>query len=274
MRPPAVAGQFYPADPGALRRVVENLVPSPASAVEAVCLVSPHAGYVYSGAVAGAVFGAVRLPRYFILMGPNHTGLGVPLGVSPADEWSTPLGRIAVDPELNERLLAEIPILAPDGACHAREHSIEVQLPFLQARVPDLRFAAICVGTSVFEALVALGHGLARVVGSWSEPILIVSSSDMTHYEPADVARRKDRLAIDRVLAVDPGGLYRTVRENRISMCGFAPTVAALTAARDLGATAGRLVRYAHSGEVSGDFDRVVGYAGIVVAGGVEGEGP
>ncbi len=269
IRPPAVAGKFYPADPAVLRRSVEELGAPAPQPIDATCLVSPHAGYQYSGAVAGAVFGAVRLPRYFILLGPNHTGLGVPLGVSPASAWRTPLGHASIDAGLNDRLLEEVPLLSPDDACHALEHSLEVQLPFLQARVPDLRIAAVCIGTSDYAALESLGHGLARIVRSWPDPVLILSSSDMTHYEPAELARRKDRLAIDRVLAVDPGGLYRTVRDHDISMCGFAPTVAALIAARDLGAASGRLIRYANSGEVSGDFHRVVGYAGMVVAAGL-----
>ena len=271
IRQPAVAGQFYPADPGILRRTVEELSqPSPEPMV-ACCLVSPHAGYMYSGAVAGAVFGAVRLPKHFILLGPNHTGLGVPLGISPAAEWLTPLGRAAVDSRLKERLLAEVQLLEEDSASHVREHSLEVQLPFLQAKVPDLRFAAICMRTSEYAALEALGHGLARVVQSWPEPVLIVASSDMTHYESAEVARRKDGLAIDRIVAVDPVGLYQVVLQRNISMCGFAPTVAALTAARDLGATSGRLIRYSNSGDVSGDFRRVVGYAGMAVAASTQG---
>src|SRR5512140_245186 len=199
IRQPAVAGRFYPSDPRVLRKAVEEFQEPAAHPIAACCVVSPHAGYMFSGAVAGAVFGAVRLPRHFILMGPNHTGLGLPLGLSPASRWVTPLGNAEVDPGLNERLLAEVPLLKQDGASHAKEHSLEVQLPFLQARIPDLRFAAICIGASEYAPLEALGHGLARVVRSWPEPILIIASSDMTHYESAESARQKDALAIDRV---------------------------------------------------------------------------
>jgi hypothetical protein len=265
IREPVVAGQFYPADTGALLQAVDAyLKPSPEQ-VEAQAVVSPHAGYIYSGPVAGAVFSAARLPRCFVLLGPNHTGRGAPLGLSPAGTWRTPLGLANIDPSLNQVLLKEIPGLKEDRASHAWEHSLEVQLPFLQARVPDLRFAAICIGTGKYDLLESLGHGLARVLSSWSEPVLIVSSSDMTHYESAEIASRKDQLAIERVLAVDPHGLYLVVHEKDISMCGFAPTVAALTACRDLGATTGRLIRYSNSGAASGDYDRVVGYAGMAV---------
>jgi AmmeMemoRadiSam system protein B len=265
IRQPAVAGRFYPADPRILLREVEEYTPVAADPVQAYCVVSPHAGYMYSGHVAGAVFGAVRLPAHFILLGPNHTGAGSALGLSPASEWVTPLGRAVVDAGLKARLLAEIPPLEEDAASHLREHSLEVQLPFLQARVRDLRFAAICVGTTRYDDLTALGDGIARVVRSWPEPVLIVASSDMTHYESAEEAREKDALAIERVGALDPAGLYRVVLQKDISMCGFAPTVAALIAARGLGASSGRLIRYSNSGEVSRDFDRVVGYAGMAV---------
>jgi AmmeMemoRadiSam system protein B len=265
IREPVVAGQFYPADPGVLLQAVKAyLEPSP-DLVEAMAVVAPHAGYIYSGPVAGAVFGAARLPRCFVLLGPNHTGRGTLLGLSPSGTWRTPLGHATVDASLNQLLLKEIPGLSEDRASHAWEHSLEVQLPFLQARVPELRFAAICVGTGSYDVLESLGHGLARVVRSWPEPVLIVSSSDMNHYESAEVGSKKDHSAIERVLAVDPRGLYDVVHAKDISMCGFAPTVATLIACRDLGASAGQLIRYSNSGAASGDYDRVVGYAGMAV---------
>ncbi len=265
IREPAVAGQFYSADPACLRRSIESFVGKRESLEQARAVVAPHAGYMYSGAVAGAVFGSVMLPKRVIVLGPNHTGRGVPLALHPVGEWRTPLGLVTIDAEMSRRLLEECTELREDTRAHAREHSLEVQIPFLQALAPGFTFSAVCVGTADYSALESLGHAMARAAQSLAGPFLIVASSDMTHYEEAGIAREKDRLAIDRVTAVDPRGLYRVVIEKDISMCGFAPTVAALTACRDMGSRSGRLVRYSNSGDVSGDYDRVVGYAGIAV---------
>jgi AmmeMemoRadiSam system protein B len=265
IREPAVSGQFYSANPAKLRALIHSFAGKTDPLLDAKGIVAPHAGFMYSGAIAGAIYAAVRLPRRFIILGPNHTGKGAPLSLHPSGQWRTPLGLVEIDEELNRLLEAECSFLAMDAAAHAREHSIEVQIPFLQVMADSVSFAAICVGTANFTSLEALGHSLARVVQSLAEPVLLVASSDMTHYESAEVASAKDHCAIDKVLAVDPQGLYRVVFEKEISMCGFAPAVALLTACRDLGASGGTLVRYATSGDVSGDYQRVVGYAGIAV---------
>jgi AmmeMemoRadiSam system protein B len=172
---------------------------------------------------------------------------------------------VSVDADLHAGLLKEFPKLRNDLIAHTYEHSLEVQLPFLQILAPECSFVAICVGTTDYETLESLGHAMARVIQSCPEPVLMVASSDMNHYESAQVAQDKDRHAIDRMLALDPPGLYRVVIEKDITMCGFAPTVAVLTACRDLGATRGHVIRYTNSGEVSGEFDRVVAYAGLAV---------
>lgn len=265
IREPAVAGQFYSANPEALRKSVRSFLVQGEASLDAKGIVAPHAGYMYSGAVAGAVYAAVRLPKRFIILGPNHTGKGVALSLYPRGQWRTPLGLVGIDEELNKSLARECSLLVEDTAAHLREHAIEVQIPFIQMLTENPSFAAICVGTAEYSSLEALGHALARAVESSSEAVLLVASSDMSHYEPANVASQKDHLAIDRVLSVDPRGLYRTIFEKDISMCGFAPAVALLTACHDLGASSGRLVRYANSGDVSGDFERVVGYAGMAV---------
>ncbi len=265
IREPAVAGQFYSGDPWTLRRVITSFLQTPASLLDAKAVVSPHAGYIYSGSVAGAVFSSVRLPRRFIILGPNHTGMGARLALAPAGEWLTPLGPVAIDPDLNRQLLENNPHLQEDNAAHVREHSLEVQLPFLQALIPEFRFAAICVGTADYEVLEALGRVIAGVIRDSKEPILVVASSDMNHFEPATVASEKDHLAIAKMQALDPLGLHTVVCEKDISMCGFAPAVSALTAARELGATEGKLIRYANSGDVSGDYHSVVGYAGLAI---------
>ncbi len=268
IREPVVAGQFYPGNPSRLLRDIESyLSGGPPQLLQASAVVSPHAGYVYSGAVAGAVFSSVNLPDRFIVLGPNHTGMGATLALAPVGEWNTPLGPVRIDGELTRRLTEECPQLREDVAAHAREHSIEVQIPFLKAKRPNPSFAAICVGTGDFSILEKLGHALARAIRSVSGPVLIVCSSDMTHYESAEAASAKDHLAIEKMLALDARGLYDVVRSKNITMCGFAPAVAMLTACRDLGATGAKLVRYSNSGEVSGDFGSVVGYAGLAITG-------
>ena len=266
IREPAVAGTFYPSDPKTLERAIHSYLAKADRQIEAKAVVSPHAGYMYSGAVAGAVYGAVRVAGRCIILGPNHTGRGVPMALHPAGQWRTPLGLARIDEEMNARLLEECALLREDHTAHQREHSLEVQVPFLQVLARDLRFAAICVGAVDLASLEKLGHALARAIQSSKEPVLIVASSDMNHFESAEVNKRKDDLAIEHVVAVDPEGLHRVVCEEDISMCGFAPAVAALVCCRDMGARNGQLVRYSHSGEVTGDSDEVVSYAGMVIS--------
>ncbi len=265
IREPAVAGQFYSSSPEELRTTVGSLLQSSQAPVIAKGVISPHAGYIYSGAVAGAILGAVQVPGRVIILGPNHTGRGKPLAICPEGEWRTPLGLVTVDGDLSEALRKACPSLVEDSVAHKQEHAIEVQLPFLQAREPEFRFAAICVGTANYALLEELGHALASAIRSQPEPPLLVVSSDMNHYESAAVADRKDHEAIEQILKIDPEGLYRVVQEKDITMCGYAPAVAVLVACRDMGASHGRLIRYANSGEVSGDFDSVVGYAGMAI---------
>lgn len=238
----------------------------------AIGLVSPHAGYVYSGRVAGAGYAAVEVPPTAVVLSPSHTGAGAPLALWPEGAWSTPLGEVPVDEELAGALLAAGTDLQADTLAHGREHSLELQLPFLQVRRPDVRIVPICIGTHDIGSLERLGAALAEVASSRgatgageARDVLIVASSDMTHYEPADQARAKDRLAIERMEALDPEGLFETVTRHRISMCGVAPATAMLFAARRLGASRGELVAYGDSGEVTGDSSEVVGYAAVAV---------
>jgi AmmeMemoRadiSam system protein B len=264
-REAVVAGQFYSSDPSELRRDIESFFRKSESMLDAKAVLVPHAGYIYSGSVAGEVFSAVTLPRRIILLGPNHSGRGAALALSPAGAWHMPLGTVWIDEEINRRLMEECSALQEDSSAHRNEHSLEVQIPFIQVLQPDFRFSAICVRTTDYSMLESLGHAMARVINSMKESVLLVASSDMTHYEAAEAAKKQDQLAIDRLLALDPRGLYTTVLEKDISMCGFAPAVAVLVACSDLGATAGRLVRYTNSGAVSGDFDEVVAYAGLTI---------
>ncbi len=267
IRLPAVAGRFYPADAGALTQQVETLAGAADSGEKLrarACLV-PHAGYMYSGHVAGAVYGKLALPRRYIILGPRHYPQGEALAILSEGVWQTPLGPAQVDILLAAELKRACPMLREDSVAHRVEHSLEVQLPFLQRLVGEFRFVPIALGTVQFSALAELGRAVADVVAAQGEEILIVASSDMNHYEEDELTRVKDRKALDKLLALDPRGLYDTVRREGITMCGYGPAVTMLTAARQLGSTRAELVRYATSGDITGDRDEVVGYAGIVV---------
>ena len=266
VRPPAVAGRFYPERPDRLLSEIHEYTSPAQNRISAIGCVAPHAGYMYSGHVAGAVYARIEVPEHCIILCPNHTGRGVPLSIMTATAWQTPLGEIAPSAELAAQLLQRFPHLEEDSAAHRSEHAIEVHLPFLQTEQKNLHIVPIAVGTSDFRALRELGEAIASVIGEHEEQkVLIIASSDMNHYESDAITRVKDHKAIERVLALDARGLWEVVMREDISMCGFGPTVAMLTAAKILGATKATLVRYATSGNVSGDMDAVVGYAGIVV---------
>jgi AmmeMemoRadiSam system protein B len=235
--------------------------------IRALGCVVPHAGYVYSGHVAGAVYARLEMPRRFLMLCPNHTGMGEPLAIMSSGSWLTPLGEAAIDGELAGQLKREFPALREDESAHAGEHALEVQIPFLQKLAPEFAFVPIAVGAGRLELLTELGAKIASVLRALPErEVLIVASSDMNHYEDDTRTRAKDRMAIDRMLALDPAGLWQTVQREQISMCGFGPAVAMLSAACELGASRAELVKYATSGDVSGDRNLVVGYAGIVVS--------
>jgi MEMO1 family protein len=265
VRPPAVAGRFYPRDPRELRSEIDSFTSEHQETLRARGCVIPHAGYMYSGHVAGAVYGRLELPQRYVILCPNHTGRGTPLSIMSEGAWQTPLGDAVIDYELASELKTKVSLLNEDGEAHRREHATEVQLPFLQARVRDFSFVPIAIGTGSFDALTLLGEAIGEVIGNQSDEVLIIASSDMNHYESDLVTRHKDGRAIDRVLALDPRGLFDVVNHENITMCGYGPTVAMLTAARHLGATRAELIRYATSGDISGDRNMVVGYAGIAV---------
>jgi AmmeMemoRadiSam system protein B len=270
LRHPAVAGRFYSGDPDDLRAEATGYLTQASSAnqvpLRVLGCIAPHAGYMYSGHVAGAVFARVEVPKRCIVLCPNHTGMGRALAIMSEGAWETPLGEVAIDAELAAALKERFPALNEDSAAHRAEHAAEVELPFLLLRQPELTFVPIALGTRQFEVLELLGKALADVIAAQSDPILIVASSDMNHYESDAVTRVKDHRAIERILTMDPRGLFEVVTQQDISMCGFGPAVAMLTAARQLGAKSAELVKYATSGDISGDRDRVVGYAGVVVS--------
>jgi len=269
VRHPAVAGKFYPGSAYDLRAEASAYLSFPEttneSRLRAVGCIAPHAGYMYSGHVAGAVFARIEIPRRCVVMCPNHTGMGRALAIMSQGSWETPLGEIPIDTGLAESLKQQFPALEEDSAAHRAEHAAEVELPFLQLLQPELTFVPIALGTGKFEILEQMGRALAQVIAQQTDPVLIVASSDMNHYEPDAVTRAKDHRAIERILTLDARGLFDVVMQQNISMCGLGPAVAMITAARELGARSAKLVKYATSGDVSGDRGMVVGYAGIVV---------
>lgn len=235
-----------------------------AEKVHAKGVVVPHAGYVYSGGVAGEVFSSVHIPGSHVIFCPNHTGMGAQASIMSRGSWRMPWGDVPIDEELAARVIGASPLLTEDPGAHRGEHSLEVQLPFLRRFREAFRFVPVALGHLSLPDCRSLGESVARVLaGDPSQPLLI-ASTDMSHYEPDDVARKKDGKAIDRMLALDPEGLYRTVQSDRISMCGVIPAAVVLFSVLALGAKSARLIKYSTSGDVSGDLGQVVGYAGMV----------
>jgi AmmeMemoRadiSam system protein B len=269
VRPPAVAGRFYPSTPEALIRDLDRYLKPEAPAEQQRpgvkgCVV-PHAGYMYSGHVAGAVYRRLPMCPSYVILGPNHYGRGAQLAIISGGFWATPLGNVPVDTELCQGIRARCDALEEDAAAHAGEHSLEVQLPFLQRGGRSFSFAPIAIGGVDYAQLQSLGIAIAEVIRSAGRPIAIIASSDMNHYQTDAVTRVKDRLAIDQVLALSPEGLFEVVERERISMCGYCPVVSMLVAARALGARDAVLEKYATSADAGGDPGAVVGYAGIMV---------
>ena len=266
IRHPAVAGQFYPGNQQELRASLDEYCQSVLQKKHALGIISPHAGYIYSGAIAGKLFSQIEVPDRVILIGPNHRGVGHSAALYDMGDWETPLGTIGVDRDLAGEININCSYLASDDKAHRYEHSLEVQVPFIQHENPSAQLVPICIGHLPLDALVETGEALADVISAAEQQVLIVASSDMTHFEPGDVARNKDTLALDCAEALDPEGLYKVVRDNRISMCGVLPSVIMLAAARKLGATHGEVVAYGNSGDVTGDQSDVVGYASVIVS--------
>jgi AmmeMemoRadiSam system protein B/AmmeMemoRadiSam system protein A len=264
-RQPVVAGQFYPASASQIREMIEGMVDKNTEKEEVIGLVSPHAGYVYSGPVAGAVISRVRFKDTFVILGPNHTGRGQPLSIMTEGKWQTPLGDVEIDSELARHLLSISKHLQEDDAAHQFEHSIEVQLPFLQYFQPDVKIVPITLSFASLDAYREIGTEIARAIRETRKEAVIMASSDMTHYESQEAAAKKDQQAIDAILLLDDDELFKRVEQHNISMCGCAPVASLIAAARELGATSAELVKYQTSGDTSGDYSAVVGYAGIII---------
>jgi MEMO1 family protein len=266
LRLPAVAGRFYPSHPAELTALVRQYTkteePAKVARVRA-CLV-PHAGYVYCGHVAGTVLSRIALPQRIMILGVRHFPRGEQAAILSSGAWRTPLGDVPIDEALAGALRVECSLLREDSVAHAGEHSLEVQLPFLQVLAPGFSFVPVALGTIRFEELVSVGEAIGRVLATAEEEVLLLTTSDLNHYEDDATTRVKDRKAIEQLLGLEARGLYDTCRNEEISMCGLGPAVAMITALRRLGAERGELVRYATSADVSGDTAAVVGYAGMI----------
>jgi len=265
IRNPVVAGQFYPASPDQLESMIESMVDETAIKEDVIGLVSPHAGYIYSGPVAGAVLSKIKFKDTFIIMGPNHTGMGKPLSIMTKGTWQTPLGEVEIDSELGARILATSSHLEEDHVAHQYEHSIEVQLPFLQYFKKDIKIVPIVLAYSTEATYKEIGKEIAKAIKDLNKEAVIIASSDMTHYESQESAQYKDNQAIAAILDLNEDELLKRVDELNISMCGSASTVSLISAAKELGATDAELVRYQTSGDVTGDYSAVVGYAGLII---------
>jgi MEMO1 family protein len=264
VRRAAVAGSFYPGKSEELSAMVKGLVDPRAQKNKALAVVSPHAGFVFSGRVAGAVFSSVEIPGCVILLGPSHRGIRSVFGIMSEGAWQTPLGEVPVEAGLAKAILERFPLVQEDVGGLAAEHSLEVQLPFLQYLKRDFSIVPVCVSPAAdYADLDGLAGAMADAIKQSGNEVLLVSSTDMSHYVSQETAKKLDFLAIERMLALDARGLYDVVQEKNISMCGFQPTTAVILAAKKLGARAAELVRYQTSGDAFGDYQQVVGYAGL-----------
>jgi len=266
IRTPAVAGQFYRASHDALNDEVSRYIQENTTQVEAIGIVSPHAGFMYSGHVAGAVYSRIVVPEVAILVGPNHTGLGAPVSIMSSGKWEVPNGSFEIDEILARKIITYAEgLLVSDEKAHIYEHSLEVQLPFLAYLTNSLKIVPITFMRLPLEECIQIAEAIAKAVEETDVSVTIIASTDMSHYVSDAEARNLDNMAIEKILKLDPEGLYETVENYRITMCGYIPTTVMLHAAKVLGATRAELVKYATSAEVSGDYNHVVGYAGIII---------
>ncbi|MGC2062735.1 MAG: AmmeMemoRadiSam system protein B [Thermodesulfovibrionales bacterium] len=264
-RSSAVAGQFYHGTDARLREQVAQYIRADAPKETVVGIMSPHAGLIYSGSVAGEVFSSIKMPQTFIMLGPNHTGLGPAISLMDSGEWEIPTGLFRIDSRLASKIALNSGRVSRDTQAHIFEHSLEVQLPFIAYFSIEVKIVPIALLSASFEDCSNLAAAIAAAVRSVDYPVVILASSDMSHYLSENQARRLDAMAIERILELDPRGLYDTVLREHITMCGYLPATVMLAASKLLGAGSARLIKYTTSGEVSGDYDSVVGYAGIVV---------
>lgn len=260
-----VAGQFYPGDSKILKKQLDDFIETGCTKREAFGIVCPHAGYIYSGRVAGSVFARINVPDTVIILAPNHTGYGPRFSIWPDGSWSMPSGKVLIEKEMTRRLLSECNLIEKDYDAHLQEHSAEVIIPFLQYCNPKVKIAVIVIRSNVLKDLITLGEAIGNVTKNYCFDTLVVASSDMTHQEPELSVNKKDKIAIEEIIKMDEKGLHKKVHDFGITMCGVNPTVAMMVSSKIRGATTASLIKYETSGKTSGDYDHVVGYAGVIV---------
>ena len=264
IRTPAVAGSFYPGDSETLRNEVESHILKNAVKTRALGVVSPHAGFMYSGDVAGAVYSRIEIPDTVILLGPNHTGEGKTIALMSQGSWSLPTGTVQIDSELAAEISSSL--VQIDAVAHINEHCLETQIPFIQYFRKDFKIVPICLMKASYETCEAVSNEIVGAIDRLERrSVVIVASSDMTHYEPHESASRKDRQVIDLILQRDARAVYMTVKKQNITMCGVIPVTVMLMCCNKMGSSQAELAKYMTSGEISGDYKRVVGYAGIII---------
>ncbi len=266
-RKPVVSGQFYPSAAKELNAMISSFTDSQAQKKDIIGAILPHAGYVYSGRVATQTVSGINIKDNVILLGTNHTGLGSDFSIMPQGIWQTPLGDVEINEELANLFLNRSRYLEIDILAHQDEHSLEVELPILQYFKGDLKIVPIAIKSLNLTLLKSLAEELADVISenNLKKSTVFIASSDMTHYEPQEIAKKKDSLAIDAIVALDEDKLNRVVKDFDISMCGFAPVAVLIKTAKLLGAKGAQLIKYQTSGDTSGDMSSVVGYAGITI---------
>jgi len=265
IRNPLVAGQFYQRDPERLKTQLEELVETGCEKSNVLGVVCPHAGYIYSGRVAVSLFSLINIPDTVIILAPNHTGYGPDFSIWPDDSWMTPLGNVKIDEDLTDKLLSDCKLIAGDYDAHIQEHSAEVIIPFLQYFNPDIKIVVMVIRSRSLKDLKLVGRSVSNIIKEHCPGALVVASSDMTHQESEKSANEKDKIAIDEIIKLDEEGLFNKVNSLGITMCGVYPAVSMLVCSKERGASSASLVKYETSGKTTGDYNHVVGYAGVIV---------
>jgi|LSQX01.2.fsa_nt_gb AmmeMemoRadiSam system protein B len=268
IRQPAVDNYFYPGTKTKLLETLENLTNQQSTKEAVVSVICPHAGYIFSGATAGMVYSNIIIPETVILLGPNHQGYGEPFGVSSSEYWRTPLGEIKIDTDIAKDLVSESRYLEFDDISHKSEHSLEVQIPFIQFFNPQTEIVPISLSGYIDNpAWVEIGESIAKVIQKYNpiKNVLIIASTDMNHYESQENTEEKDKYAIETILSLDENLLIERIAEKNISMCGYGAVIATIVASKELGAKETSLIEYTTSGAKNKDYSQVVGYAGIII---------